>query len=90
MTVDGQRIAVRRAGARRRHRQAAAPETPPITAAELWARLRARPAAERQALMREHLDRLPAQEIARLLALSAAAARLEVLERLARRDDAQR
>jgi hypothetical protein len=90
VTVDAKPIAVRRAGARRRHRRTTAPESAPIPAAAVWAQLRARPAAERQALLREYLDRLPAQEMARLLALSAAAARLEVLERLARRDDAQR
>ena len=61
-----------------------------MAAAAVWAQLRARPTAERQALLREHLARLPAQEVARLLALSAAAARLEVLERLARRDDGRR
>ena len=88
MTVQGKGIAVRRPGARRRDRQSA--PRAPITGAEVWAQLRARPAAERQALLREHLARLPAQEVARLLALSAAAARLEVLERLARRDDARR
>ena len=39
--------------------------------------------------MRAYLGRLPAQEVARLLALSAAASRREVLERLARRDEAR-
>ena len=85
MTVQGKGIAVRRPGARRRDRQGA-----PITGPEVWAQLRARPAAERQALMRAHLGQLPAREVARLLALSAAAARLEVLDRLARRDDPPR
>ena len=82
MTVEGKRIAVRRPGARRRHRQSA-----PITAAAVWDQLNARPAAERQALMRAQLGQLPAQEVARLLALSASAARREVLERLARREE---
>jgi hypothetical protein len=90
VSIDGKRIAARRVGARRGHRRAAAADGAPIPAAAVWAQLRALPATERQAQLREHLDRLPAQEVARLLALSAAAARLEVLERLARRDDAQR
>jgi DNA-directed RNA polymerase specialized sigma24 family protein len=86
VTVQGKGIAVRRPGARRRHRQSAPREAAPLTAAAVWAQLCACPAAERQALMRAHLGQLPAPEVARLLALSAAAARLEVLERLARRD----
>ncbi|MGZ6673093.1 MAG: hypothetical protein ACXVFM_12155 [Solirubrobacteraceae bacterium] len=90
MTVQGKFIAVRRPGARRRDRQSAPRDDAPITGPEVWAQLRARPAAERQALMRAHLRHLPAQEVARLLALSAAAARLEVLDRLARRDDPPR
>jgi hypothetical protein len=84
VTVEGKRIAVRRPGARRRRRQSA-----PITAAAVWDQLRARPATERQALMRAYMGRLPAHEVARLLALSAAASRREVLERLARRDEAR-
>ena len=87
MTVQGKGTAVRRPGARRRDRQSAPRDDAPITGAEVWAQLRARPAAERQALMRARLGQLPAQEVARLLALSAAAARREVLERLVRRDD---
>ena len=87
MTVQGKGTAVRRPGARRRDRQSAPRDDAPITGAEVWAQLRARPAAERQALMRAHLGQLPAQEVARLPALSAAAARREVLERLVRRDD---
>ncbi|MGZ6697000.1 MAG: hypothetical protein ACXVFL_15335 [Solirubrobacteraceae bacterium] len=90
MTVEGKGIAVRRPGARRLHRQPARRDDAPITGAEVWAQLRGRPAAERQALLRAHLGQLPAQEVARLLALSEAATRLEVLERLARRDDPPR
>jgi hypothetical protein len=60
-----------------------------IAAAAVWAQVRARPAAERQAVIRAH-GQLAPQEVARLIALSAAAARLEVLDRLARRDDALR
>jgi DNA-directed RNA polymerase specialized sigma24 family protein len=58
----------------------------PITAEAVWTQLRSRPAAERPALMRAYLGQLPAQEVARLLALSQVDARREVLERLARRD----
>jgi hypothetical protein len=90
VTVEGKGIAVRRPGARRRHRQSAPRDGAPITAAAVWAQVRARPAAERQAVIRAHLGQLAPQEVARLIALSAAAARLEVLERLARRDDALR
>jgi DNA-directed RNA polymerase specialized sigma24 family protein len=90
VTVEGKRIAVRRPGARRRHRQSAPDDGAPITAAAVWAQLRARPAPEREAVIRAHLGQLAPDEVARLLGLSAAAARLEVLERLARRDDAAR
>jgi 2-oxo-4-hydroxy-4-carboxy--5-ureidoimidazoline (OHCU) decarboxylase len=81
-------MAVRRPGARRRHRQSAPHDSAPIAAAAVWAQVRARPAAERQAVIRAHPGQLAPQEVARLIALSAAAARLEVLDRLARRDDA--
>jgi DNA-directed RNA polymerase specialized sigma24 family protein len=90
VTVEGKRIAVRRPGVWRRHRQSAPDDGAPITAEALWAQLRARPAPERQAVIRAHLRQLAPHEVARLLALSAAAARLEVLERLARRDDVPR
>jgi hypothetical protein len=90
VTVQGKGIAVRRRGARRRDRQSTPREDAPITGAAVWAQLRARPAAERQTVIRAHLGRLAPDEIARLLALSAAAARLEVLERLARRDEPPR
>ena len=86
MTVEGKGIAVRRPGARRRHRQSAPRDGAPITAAAVWAQLCARPAAERHAVIRAHLGQLRPREVARLIALSAAAARLEVLDRLARRD----
>jgi hypothetical protein len=89
VTVEGKGIAVRRPGARRRHRQSAPRDDALITAAAVWAQVRARPAAERQ-VIRAHLGQLAPQEVTRLIALSAAAARLEVLERLARRDDALR
>jgi hypothetical protein len=88
VTVEGQGIAVRRSDARREHRQSVARDDAPITAAAVWVQVRARPAAERQAVIRAHLGQLAAQDVARLIAFSAAAARLEVLERLARRDDA--
>ena len=83
-------MAVRRPGARRRHRQSAPRDSAPITAAAVWAQVRARPAAARQAVIRAHLGQLAPRELARLIALSAAAACVEVLERLARRDDAPR
>jgi hypothetical protein len=90
VTVEGQRIAVRRPGSRRRRRQSTPRHSAPLTGAAVWAQVRVRPAAEQRAVIRAHVRQLTPQEVARLLALSAAAARLEVLERLARRDDAPR
>ena len=86
MTVEGERMAMRRPGAR--GRPSVPRGGPPTTAAAVWVQVRARPAAERPAVIRAHLGRLAPQEVARLIALSAAATRLEVLERLAHRDGA--
>lgn len=86
MTIEGERTAVCRPGARRW--QSVPRAGAPMTAVAVWVQVRARPAAERPALIRAHLGRLAPQEVARLIALSAAATRLEVLERLARRDGA--
>jgi hypothetical protein len=90
VTLEELRIAVRRSGAPRRRRRLPAREVTALTAEQVRARLRARPAAERPALLRAQLARLPAHERARLLALSGAAARGEVLERLAQRGGAAR
>ena len=88
MTVDGSRIAVRRSGVRRRRRRPREAARP--TAEAVWGQLGTLPAAERQSLVRAHLERLSAEEVARLVALSEAAARQAVLARLARRDDPPR
>jgi hypothetical protein len=58
---------------------------PAITAEAAWAQLGARPVSERPALMRTYLGAMAPHELTRLVALSEAAARREVLERLARR-----
>ena len=55
-----------------------------LTAEAVWAQLRSRPAAERPALMRGYLQQLAPREVARLLELSEAGARDDVLKRLAR------
>ena len=55
-----------------------------LTAEAVWAQLRSRPAAERPALMRGYLQQLAPREVARLLELSEAGARHDVLKRLAR------
>ena len=88
--MNGSRIAVRRSGARRRRRRLPVHVLPTPTAESVWAQLAARPAAERPALLRAQLGRLPAQEVARLLALSEAAAREAVLARLAAREGVDR
>ena len=56
-----------------------------MTAEAAWEQLTARAATERPALMRSYLAQLPPDEVAHLLALSAFAARREVLDRLAQR-----
>jgi DNA-directed RNA polymerase specialized sigma24 family protein len=86
VTVERKGIAERRPDARRRHRQSVPRDGATITAAAVWVQVRARPAAERQVVIRPHLGQLAPREVARLIGLSAATARLDVLERLARRD----
>ena len=86
MTVEGPRIASRRWGAGRRRRRSTPRDDAPLTAVAVWAQISALPAGERPALLRFHVGRLAPNERARLMALSEAAARREVLARLARRE----
>jgi hypothetical protein len=59
-------------------------ETRAIRGEAAWAQLSSRPAGERPALIRGYLQQLGPREVARLLELSEAGARHEVLKRLAR------
>ena len=86
MTVGGPRIASRRWGVGRRRRRSAPRDGAPLTAEAVWAQISALPAGERPALLRAYVAKLAPHQRARLLALSEAAARREVLARLARRD----
>ena len=88
MTVEGPRIASRRWGAGRRRRRSAPRDDAPLTAEAVWAQISGLPAAERPALLRAQVAKLAPHERARLVALSEAAARREVLARLAGRDPA--
>jgi DNA-directed RNA polymerase specialized sigma24 family protein len=83
VTVDTQRVLVRRPSGRRRQRGSAVRDGDAITAEAVWEQLRLRPATERPALMRGYVEQLAPCEVARLLGLSEAAARRDVLERLA-------
>jgi DNA-directed RNA polymerase specialized sigma24 family protein len=55
-----------------------------ITAETVWEQLTSRPARERTAIVRGYLEQLAPIEVARLLELSEAAAKRDVLLRLAR------